>query len=41
MCIREASIHPGNLCITDGRKASAAVDWEDFECARDFVTHPR
>ena len=34
MCIREASIRPGTLCITDGWKAAAAVWWEDFESSR-------
>ena len=41
LCIREAGIRPGTLCVTDGWKASGAVDWDEFCCAHDFVIHSR
>ena len=39
--VREAGIRPGALRVTDGWKASKAVDWDDFMCAHDVVVHSR
>ena len=29
------------MCVTDEWRASAAINWEDFACAHDFVAHSR
>ena len=41
LCVREARIRPGAMCVAEGRKAPGEVDWVDFCFFRDFVGHSR